>query len=215
MCRGILLRHREDAIHTLLVSLVLFLCGVSAAAATPSITIHLAPASEGLCSVTGEDLRCDTINHFGDPSVPQLAYIVVSGFEGMTACRFGLGHDPGVRIGDWWPCIQGIEIPTEGWPTRSPSGVSVQWRHCLEPLGTDGLFVVGVVEIEPFSWGRLWIEAYRASTDDDAAIETCDKPVDIVPITGDAYLGDVRVQGVHPGRNTCQPRSRSATNPPD
>ena len=80
----------------------------------------------------------------------------------------------------------------------------------MKPLGVDGLFVVGVIEVEPWSWGRLWIEMYNPVLGQDTEIETCGTPSEQLEIFGTSRMGVARVHDAHPPRSVCQERESVA-----
>jgi len=175
------------------------------ARAEPGISIHLVPADRGPCAVEGFTLTCDEIDHMGDPTVDQHAYVVVSGVEFLWTVQFGIDYDPGVEVGRWVSCLAGAEHAVRDFPAPD-SAIGMVWGHCLDPRGPEDLIVLGYVEIEAGSWGRIWITDY--DTTHEAEIEACaaagfrggHTPVPLRP----HQLGMARVHGEHPGRVTCR-----------
>lgn len=188
------------------VSLALAAVGasVATAGAEPGISIHLVPADRGPCAVEGMTLTCDQIDHMGDPTVDQHAYVVVSGVEYLWTVQFGIDYDPGVEVGAWVSCLSGVEHAVRDFPSPD-SAVGIVWGHCLDPRGPEDLIVLGYVEVKAGSWGRIWISDY--DTTREATIEACESAGHrgrprAVPL-GPHQLGMARVHGEHPGRVAC------------
>jgi len=175
----------------------------SPALADLGISIHLVPADGDPFDVSGEDLRCATLQDRGDPTGPQYAYFVVSGTDRLWSVQFGIDYDDGVHLGTWTALISGVENMHHDWPAPR-SGLAMVWGHCLEPRGEENLIVIGCVEVEAESWGRIWITHYDQTI--EGHIETCTefrgrrtKTI----LEGPSMMGMARVHGVHPGRRVC------------
>jgi hypothetical protein len=183
---------------------VLLLAVVHPVLAEPGISIHLVPADQGPCSVDGATLTCDDLDHRGDPTVAQHAYVVVSGVEFLWTVQFGINYDPGVEVGRWESCLAGIEHAVREFPSPD-SAVGIVWGHCLDPRGPEDLIVLGYMEILPGSWGRIWITDYEPTR--GAEIEACSSATmrgrpERVVLRPD-QLGMARVHGTHAGRVVC------------
>jgi len=166
----------------------------------PGLSIHLVPASSEPCDIDQRALRCADLVHRGDPGVRQYAYFVLSGFRGIVTVQFSIGYDPAVRVGQWHPCVGGMEFSSPDWPA-SGAGMGITSSRCLPAQGPDSLLVLGAVEIEPGSWGRIWIDRYTHEV--GSQIETCDDPPQQIDIQV-RRMGLVRVDGAHPGRVVCR-----------
>lgn len=171
---------------------LLFICIITASTrADPGISIHLAPVPDDPCAILDTEFLCADVTPSGDSSERQLAYLVVTGVSGIRSVQFGINYDPGVRVGSWIACLDGNELPLEKWPGPG-SGMGLAWTGCLRTGRTDSVLVLGALEIDQGSWGRIWIERYGLER--DASIEAC-RPDTTITLWEPHHFGVARVQG--------------------
>ncbi len=182
--------------------IVTLLLAPAQAPAGPHLSLHIVPASDEICALVEDSLRCADFNTRGRATDRQFVYVVLSEFDDLTQMRFGIRYDPGVRITDWIPCHGGAEFTVPKWPA-SGSGATIAFDRCMEPRGPDGLLILGALVAEPNSWGRVWIDDYDAIH--HASVSSCRDGAGESAIVRQCALGMARVDGSYPGRNTCGP----------
>lgn len=180
---------------------LLLACVITAGArAEPGISIHMAPYPDDPCAILDTPIRCADVTPTGDAGERQLAYLVATGVGGIRSVQFGINYDPGVRVGRWIACLEGNELPKGNWPAPG-SGMGLAWTGCLRTTQPDSLLVLGALEIDRGSWGRIWIEPF--GPEQEARIEACHPDTTIV-MWQPRHLGVARVQGRGATCVTCR-----------